>query len=399
MGDTSTKINNTLAADGGLKEGLSILAKAEWFQLQAFCDTAVYTNPTTDDSMRAMLKLANGAELNQDFKHTLKLYVDLKGYCNTFQDEIKAGTVDLANDIVHYAKRVEVIYTRLMGLLVNYQVDGRVNEIKLQALVNEWGSGNPSEQGAAIQEQFRGYIEKLKKEADDRSTKASGLQGKFKTFQSDLKQSGADFSANYASYLTKYGQAEKELTKLRGELGDLAKELEDARKKERDETIVLGTAPAYLLIPFFGPLIMAGVLLGVGIDFGLLREKIKAKIKKAEEEEKKANTAQTFFAAYTGAKHWTGKTADDIKTMLPLVEKLKSAWHNLSSDLNDLSEIMGSARGNALNNEWNFASADLETGLDTWRELSDDAKKYRLFSNCKKVDTVDQLAEGMQQAA
>ena len=220
-----------------------------------------------------------------------------------FQDEIKPGTVDLANDIVKYARRVEVIYKRLIGLLVDYQLDGRVNEIKLQALVNEWGSGNPSEQGAAIQQQFKRYIDKLKEEADERTTKAGALQGKLTAFQSNLKQSGADFGANYASYQTKYGEAEKELNKLRGELTDLAKELEDARKKERDEMIVLGTSPLYLLIPFFGPLIMGGILLGVGIDFGLLKEKIKAKINKAEEQQKKANTEQTFFAAYTGAKH------------------------------------------------------------------------------------------------
>src|SRR5689334_6145008 len=144
MADEPTKINDTLTADKALKEGIAILAKDEWFKLQAFCDSAVLTNPTTKDAMCEKLKLPKGSELNQDFQNTLNLYVDLKGYCETFQKEIKPGTVDLANDIVQYARRADVIYGRLIGLLVDYTVDGHVNEIKLQALVKEWGSNNPS---------------------------------------------------------------------------------------------------------------------------------------------------------------------------------------------------------------------------------------------------------------
>jgi hypothetical protein len=399
MGDSPTKINDALAADEGLKDGIAILAKAEWFQLQAFCDMAVYTNPTTEEVMRVGLKLAKDAALNQDFKDTLKLFVDLKGYCTTFQTEIKPGTVGLANDIVQYARRAEVIYGRLIGLLADFQLDGKVNEIKLQALVNDWGSGNPSEKGAAIQQQFKDYIGRLKKEADERSTKAGALKSKLATFRDNLKQSGADFIVHYADYQKKYGDAEKELDKLRGELGDLNKELDDARKKERDETIVLGTSPLYLLIPIFGPLIMAGVLIGVGVDFGLLKEKIKNKIKEAEEKQQRADTKQTFFAAYTQAKDWTGRTANDIQTVLPLVDKLKSAWDALSSDLSDLSDVMGSAQASALIEDWDFASIDLETGQKTWLDLKEQADQYRRFADCKKVDTVDQLAEGMQQAA
>lgn len=399
MGDSSTKINDALAADETLKEGIAILAKAEWFQLQAFCDMAVYTNPTTEDAMRVGLKLPKDAALDQDFKDTLKLFVDLKGYCTTFQTEIKPGTVNLANDIVQYARRAEVIYGRLIGLLADYQLDGKVSEIKLRALVNDWGSDNPTEKGAAIQKDFKDYIGRLKKEADERSTKASALQTKLSTFRDNLKKSGADFILHYADYQTKYGDAEKELNKLRADLADLSKELDDARKKERDETIVLGTSPLYLLIPFFGPLIMAGVLIGVGVDFGLLKEKIKNKIKEAEEKQKRADTKQTFYAAYTQAKDWTGKTAEDIKAVLPLVDKLKSAWDALSSDLNDLSEVMGSAQESALIEDWDFASIDLETGLKTWLDLKEQADQYRRFADCKKVDTVDQLVEGMKQAA
>jgi hypothetical protein len=399
MADESTKINTTLKANDTLKEGITILAKEEWFKLQAFCDAAVSNNPTTEAEMRSKLKLAADAKLNPDFEETLKHYVDLKGYCTTFQTEIKPGTVDLANDIVQYARRADVIYGRLMGLLSDYTVDGKVNDIKLQALVKEWGSGNPSDKSVAIQKQFQSYIDRLKTEADERSSKAGALKTKLTTFRDNLKTSESDFSKNYEDYQKKYGEAEKELNALRGEISDLENELARARKKESDETIVLATAPAYLIIPVIGPFVMAGVLIGVGVDFGLLREKLKEKIKEAETKKATAGTKATFFLVYTEARNCTKETAEAIKAVLPLVEKLKIAWDALSSDLGDLSKVMGSAQGLALKEDWDFASIDLGTAQKTWLDLKEQADQYRRFADCERVDNVDQLTEAMKKAA
>jgi hypothetical protein len=37
--------------------------------------------------------------------------------------------------------------------------------------------------------------------------------------------------------------------------------------------------------------------------------------------------------------------------------------------------------------------------MKTWLDLKEQADQYRRFADCKKVDTVDQLAEGVKQAA
>ncbi len=399
MAAEPTKINKTIAADKGLKEGISILAREEWIKLQAFCDAAVATNPATEDEMRTRLKLAKDAALDQDFKDTLKLYTDLKAGCTTFKDEIKPGTIDLANDIVQYSRRAEVIYGRLIGLLVDYTVDGKVSAAKLQALVTEWGSGNPSEQSASIQKQFQSYIDRLKTEAGERSAKASELKTKLTTFRDNLEKSGSEFNKHFDSYKTKYGDAEKQLAKIRTDLADLNAELAAARKKESDETIVLETSPLYLLIPGIGLLITGGVLIGVGVDLGLLKEKINEKIRRAEELNKQANTKATFYAAYTEAKGMTETTSKDIKAVLPFVEKLKNAWDALCSDLADLSKLVGTAHGEALKEDWDFASIDLETAQKTWIELRTQADQYRRFADCGKAESVNQLMESMKQAA
>ncbi|MGA9771220.1 MAG: alpha-xenorhabdolysin family binary toxin subunit A [Blastocatellia bacterium] len=396
MSDKETKINETLSPGKDLKGGIAILAKEEWFKLQAFCDMAVAaTTPSTEESMRVSLKLAKDAPLDQDFKETVKLYADLKGYCQTFTIEIKPDTVGLADDIVQYQRRADVIYGRLIGLLVDYSVDGEVSEEKLRKLLEEWKSPNPSADAASIRTNFQTYIERLKKEADERSKKAAALKAKLTTFQSDLKKSESDFKLHFADYTTKYGKVDVELKKLQADIADLQAQLDSARKKQADETIVLATAPLYMLIPFIGPFVMAGVLIGVGVDYGLLIEDLKGKVSQMEEKEKALGPKQTFFEAYKAAVGLTEKTANDIKEVLPLVDRLKTAWDAISSDLGDLSKVMLSARTLSLEEDWDFASIDLETAQKTWKDLKEQADQYRRFATVKAADSVDQLAKGM----
>lgn len=229
-------INDALKP-GDIKEGIGVLAREEWLQLQAFTQSAIYDNPTTDELMRVKMKLDAKAPLEQDFKDTVKLYADLKTYCTTFDNEIKPGTLELASDIVQYERRVRVIYRNLIKLLVDYGIDGKVSELKLKELADEWKKDHPSSAATTIKETFQDYIGKLKKEAETRSGKATALQGKLTGFHNDLKKSKSDFGAHYTNYETKYGTANTELDKVNKELEDLEEELKRARKKHHDETL------------------------------------------------------------------------------------------------------------------------------------------------------------------
>lgn len=394
-----SKINDALSVGDGLGDGLAVLAREEWLKLQAFCDMAVFSNPSTDQDMRASLKLPKDAALDLDFKETVKLYAALKGYCTTFRDDIGPGTVGLADDIVQYARRVEVIYNRLIVLLADYQIDGHVSPEKLQKLVDDWKDPKPSPEADSIRTNFQSHIKRLKKDADERNQKAGDLQDQLLAFRDNLKRSEADFKKDFASYTTKYGQVEKELDEIKADIEDMRTQLEAARKKQRDETIVLGTSPLYMLIPFIGPFVMAGVLIGVGVDYGLLVEDLKGKVSELEKKEEGMGTKQIFFESYKTAKGLTEKTSKDLEDILPLVEKLKKAWDTLSKDLGDLSKIMSSANQMGLEEDWDFASVDLETARDTWRDLKEQADQYRRFTDIKPAKTVDELAKGMVAAA
>ena len=111
-----TPINEAFSTSEDMEGGLTILARKEWLSLQAFCDMALYTNPTTEKAMRVLLKVPEGTPLRDDFAATMALYQNLKGYCDLFDKEIKPGTIDLASDIVHYNTSVQSTYARLIKL-------------------------------------------------------------------------------------------------------------------------------------------------------------------------------------------------------------------------------------------------------------------------------------------
>lgn len=104
-----------------------------------------------------------------------------------------------------------------------------------------------------------------------------------------------------ADYATKYADHDGKLKQIQEQVADLQKELKALRKTQADKELVLETSPLYLLIPGFGFFIMAGVLLGVGIDFGLKKEELQGKINKLELAQTKLSSEHNFFNNYTGS--------------------------------------------------------------------------------------------------
>ncbi|MEQ4722389.1 hypothetical protein [Nonomuraea sp. B19D2] len=397
--ETVRDINSTLSARKELDAGISVLNTDEWRKLQAFADMAVNKNPATEEAMRTTLALQSGDELKQDFKDTVGIYASLKADCAVFKDEIQPKTVELASDIVQYQRRVDTVYERLIRLLEEHE-PGRDIAAKLVELAKQWGTGAPSVESAEIKVKFQKYVERLLKDAEERAKRALELNEKMKVFKAALERSSGEFEAHVTRYRQRYGGAEKEVERIKGEIALLDQDLTGARKKDKDERIVLATAPVYLVIPVFGPFIMAGVLIGVGIDLGLQVERIKEKVKKLEAVRSKLGIEQKFFAEYKTGMDLTQKTKEDLTIVQPLVAKIAAAWNALTSDLKDLrQELLKDAEDNALAEEWDLASLDLETARKTWRALEQQADRYRNFAVAKSVETAEELSSGVKVAA
>jgi len=389
-------INEVLQPSKELKEGIGILAREEWLKLQAFTNAAIFKNPATDEMMRKALNLTGDAVLEPEFTETVNLYAKLKSSCSDFDIDIKPGTIKLAGDIVQYERTVAITYGHLIHLISEYSIDKKISPEKLKKLETEWKKENPSPEAEDIKARFKKYIENLKTEAEYRGQKAKELQAKLISFQTSLNKSKNDFDQNFEKYKGKYETVDHELRQLEKEIGDLEVELRVARKKRDDETLVLETAPLYLLIPGAGIVVMAGVLIGVGVDYGLLLESLKGKESKMQEFLKKCGTKQKFFQMIKIAKKLTDDTARDLTNILPLVEKLRKAWDALTSDLADISNhLLSNALEKTAVENWDIASLNLEVARKTWADLKEQAERYRLFTEVKPVDSVPQLSMGM----
>ncbi|MBK8047183.1 MAG: hypothetical protein IPK16_08720 [Anaerolineales bacterium] len=338
--------------------------------------------------MRAKIGYGATDTLDDAMTQTVKLYATLKDNCVTFDNEIKPGTVDLANDIVQYQRIADTVYDRLGQAIDAYDIAGvETAEItdKLKALAGEWAKDTPSEAATKVKDRFKAYVQRLYDEADTRSKRATALNDKLIAFAKSLTQSQADFTQMRDVTLKgKYDAEDEEVKKAKQKVKDKQDELETMQKKKDDETIVLETAPLYLLIPAFGPFIMAGVLIGVGVDFAKTKEEVEGLQAQLEKLEAAQAAHQKFLGGIDTAKGLTDKTANDIKTVQPLVAKLAGAWNALASDLESLVKpnegVLTKAKLEAKDEDWLMSSLDLGTARTTWKDLKDAADKYRQFA-------------------
>jgi DNA repair exonuclease SbcCD ATPase subunit len=391
-------INESFSVNTEMQAGLSILTSDEWLTLQAFCDMAITENPTTDKAMRGKLNMVDDkVPLGDDFKATVELYRELKGYCETFTDDIKPGTLKLAGDIVQYNRTVETVYPELIALLENYRKTGTVTPEKLKKLAEEWdGKGNPTPEGNEVKEQFKEYIAYLLEDAKKRAQKAAELKNKLTAFSKNLETSKEHFGVHVEDYGNKYADYEGKLKKTKEEAADLQRELDALRKTQKDKEIVLETSPLYLLIPGFGFFVMAGVLIGVGVDYGLKKEELQGKIRKLEETQKKLSAEQNFFNNYSVVLDLTTKTLGDVKAAIKSVGQLEKAWNALTDDMQELVKKLEGAKGRSLDEDWRFAALDLRTAQKTWESLAEQADQYRRFGDAKKAANVDQLFKNVK---
>lgn len=392
-------IDEALSTSQDMKEGLSILSRDEWLSLQAFCDMATTENPATEKAMRAKLKMLDDkVALAEDFKATVLLYGHLKGYCETFTNEIKPDTLKLAGDIVQYNRTTATVYTELLDLLKDYRKTGTVTPEKLKKLAEEW-DGTPTPEGQEVKEQFKGYIFYLFEDARKRAKDAATLKGKLTTFETNLRKSQGEFGEHVVDYGNKYADHDGKLKAIQEQVADLEEELKKLRKTQADKELVLETSPLYLLIPGFGFFIMAGVLLGVGIDFGLKKEELQGKIGKLEEAQKKLSVEQNFFNNYTVVLGLTTKTLSDLKTAIQAVGKLEKSWNALTADMQELVTKLEGAKGRSFVEDWRFAALDLTTAQATWAALAEQADQYRRFGDAKRAASVAEVFEGFKIAS
>jgi predicted nucleic acid-binding Zn-ribbon protein len=391
------KIETAFDAIKDLGEGISVLSTDEWLDLSAFTDNAIYFNPSTEKLLRAAINLKPTEKLAPEFEATIQKYARLKQYCEVFENDISPGTREVAASVIQYARGVPRTYDALTAAITASQ--GPAVNITLERALAElsqaWQSSHPSAGAQDARKKFVTYIGILKQDAESMAGKATALHTKLMDFHRNLKSSNAEFVADAQKYETLFGSLNPKVQQLKQELDALQKELSGMRKQESDFVIVLETAPLYLLIPFFGYFIMAGVLAGVGGALGTLRKRIWEKVQKAVELNDELGPKEKFMAQYKYGQESTAKTAEEAKKAAGLVEKVKNAWGRITSDLTDLNtRLLDSANQSSLTGDWDVANLRLQTAKDTWQDLKVEAEQYLRYQ-LRRADDLDAAMEGV----
>lgn len=390
------KLEKTFDANPDLKIGVGVLLQKEWLDLSAFTDNAIYFKPITEEMLRLEIDLKADKPLPPEFKETIEKYKRLKGYCETFENVILPGTRELANGVVQYSRTAAATYDALIKAIKASQ--GPSVDIGLGAalieLSRQWKLSHPSEPAIQARRDFAKYVGILMKDAEKRAGAASILHGQIVTFHQNLRLSYAEFGRDSAAYKGKFGEISPKVKKLQAGLDLLQKELDGLRVEEDQKVLLLETAPVYLAIPLIGYLIMSGVLLGAGIHLGVIRKRIAEKVEEASGLAKELGPLQSFMALYEYGETSTLKTADEVKTVLPLVEKIKNAWSDLTSDLKELRDVLTDASGGSLTGDWDVATLKLDIAKATWQDLKGASERYLRYQ-LKRADDVEEAMKGV----
>ncbi len=406
-----------------IEDGLGILGKSEWFNLQAFVLQSKYRSPTTAAKMALALGIvAPPGDTNwapEKDKHwdpaytkTMKDYFDLANYCDDsdsgldvaqqtgFWNVIKPGMIGLADDIVSYEVTQKVIYTRLQRILDDLDLGNDMPSVaaKLAELERLWNQSNPPIESLTIKKKLTDLYTRLHQQADERAKKAGKLEVLVTGFHVNLISSQTKFELDYDTYKNKFGLESVAVEELRKDRDALQKQLDQGRKKELDEIIVLGTSPLYLILWPFGPLIMAGIQIGVGVDLALLRAKIQKLIGDVADKNKELSTKEKFMAGYESMRTMTQNTSNDIKKVLPAIATLKDGWHTLAADLEDMVRVLNQGGGDAAEENWMMAETGLENARVRWADLAERADYFRKNATIQQASSPSAFVEALRAA-
>jgi hypothetical protein len=375
-----------LSANKEIDSGISLISTQDWIKMSCFFNSAITNSPDTEAKMRARLQMTATDAFVPEFAETVALYKDLVTLSNDFTFRIADEVRNLADDIVHYQTKADVIYSRLGDLVNRFDLPGVADtpealQQKLNELIKLWKGGEVSGNSEQIQRRFKLALEDLITEAETRAARAEKLKDDIlgpQGLKIKLQASKTAFDSKKELFESKYGKESPRVVQFKLDVENLQIEINGLRKKERDEVIVLSTSPLYLIIPFFGPFIFAGVDIGVGIDLALTREKIASKLKESETIATELGRAQRFMTYYTYGKDTVTATSNSIETVLPRIEALGLGWRAIASDIRFIVDLLsGPGRSRIQDEDWfNFVTT-LKTAQATWKSVARKADHLR----------------------
>ena len=374
-----TDVAEKLSSNDNINAGVSLISTDDWIKLSCFFSSVTTDSPDTEAKMRTRLIMTASDKFEPEFAETVTLFQNLVVIGNDFTYHVADEVRSLADDIVHYQVQADTVYGRLADLVGRFDLPGAGDteaalQLKFNELLKLWKDNKISGNSEQIQKRFKLALENLITEAQARATRADALEKRILGEQGlhrKLLECRSGFDQKKDAFERKYGLESPRVTKFKDDVQKLQDELKVLRKKENDEVIVLASSPLYLLIPFFGPLILAGVDIGVGVDLAITRAKIDEKVKEADKIADELGRAERFMAYYDRGKNMTADMSKNIENMAPRLQALGLGWRAIASDLNFiLDRLTGPGRNQIKDEDWfNFVTT-LKTAQATWKIIA-----------------------------
>ncbi|HBK01350.1 MAG TPA: hypothetical protein DDZ62_16305 [Delftia acidovorans] len=397
---------NAFTPSADIYKGISVLSSEDWIGLTTFFESAVTDNPTTTELMRAMLGMQKQDAFRPEFSEAVELFVTLKGVGQKFKADVQDKMLTLADDIVQYNDVAATTYERLIELVDRFDLEGAPTpsaepavEAKWKALVKVWESDTPSGRSEQIKRNFSSALEQLIEDANARSVRAFALQNSIldngNGILMRLNACKTAFNGQKQKFTTTLGAEGAANQKLKAAVEKLENDLKALRRKEKDEVIVLSTSPAYLAIPLFGPLILAGVDIGVGADLAVTRRKIAEKVDEVRTIQATMATNERFIGYYNRSNDRFDSISKSIEDLGPKLKTLGEAWRAISADLGNIHKVLSTTGRKSLQGEnWFSLTVVLGTAKKGWARVAGQADHFRRFGGTpKKAQSVDQLVE------
>jgi hypothetical protein len=403
-----SEVGDKLSSKEEIASGVSLIATDDWIKLSCFFSSVTTDSPDTEPRMRKRLLMTDADTFEPEFAQTVSLFKDLVALGKEFTYQIADEVRGLADDIVHYQVQADTVYGRLADLVSRFDLPGAADteealQLKFDELLKLWKDNKVSGNSQQIQNRFKLALESLITEAEARETRAKALEKRIlgeQGLHAKLLKSKSEFDLKKEAFERKYGQESPRVTKFRGDVKRLQDELNVLRKKEQDEVIVLATSPVYLAIPLIGPLIFAGIDIGVGADLAITRAKIASVEKESREIEDELGRTERFMGYYNSGKTMTGEMSKNIENVAPRLQALGLGWRAIASDLTFIRDrLTGPGRSQIRDEDWfNFVTT-LKTAQKTWKDVAAKADHLRTVAIPAVANDANDAVEKVKKAA
>ncbi|GAB4195739.1 MAG: hypothetical protein OHK0022_12680 [Roseiflexaceae bacterium] len=352
------------------EESPFLLSGAEWYTLQRYVNDAL-TLPVSEQALRRDLGMLDGESL-ETFHKTLAKYGGsveilrelIAGYgsinqnCRTWRDVTFPQSVNLADSIVHYSRKVPTYYGALADVLKGLR-------------------GKTGPDAEALRADARDILDELAADARMYADQAATVREAIIAFAQATKQDKTTITDVHDRMAAQMGNFSGRVKELNDSIDQLRKEIDKLNKDYEHSVVVAATSPTYAWVLPFG-LIAAAIVAGV---YGDAAAKLMKRINEAKAKLEQQNEELQIKVRLGTLMGLADNRLDGLIALigpaLEVIQKIEGIWRALASDLESVNTVIDSIE-TGLDERARLLHLRVTTAITQWQALGKQANDYRV---------------------